>query len=275
MSAKKYFVYELKKSLFAICSLALIMIAVSVTVVLTARFESEWSTPESGLTVLVIMGGALAAVVPIWMLAYKMKKRSVDLYYALPLKRGQVLRVKYLLGLIATYAPYTLAFLFGIVAAAIKYRAQAIGVGYYFAAYFASLPALYCIYSIISFVFTRAERLIDGIVFAVFWMFAAFAVASSVEMFFNAVASSMYAPFSPFETIAEYFSPLIETPALPHEHYGVGTLVNMSIGYVLTGLPAVAATVLLFVTEQKAKAENLGGVSDSPFGYKVMIPLFT
>ena len=275
MSAKKYFVYELKKSLFAICGLALIMIAVTVAVVLTARFESEWSTPESGLTVIVIMGGALAAVVPIWMLAYKMKKRSVDLFYALPLKRGQVLRVKYILGLIATYAPYTVAFLFGIISTVIRFPSNAICVEYYFAAYFASLPALYCIYSIVSFVFTRAERIIDGIAFVVFWMFAAFAVASSLEMFVNAVASSMYAPFSPFETIAEYFSPLIETPTSPIELYGVGTLVNMAIGYTLTGLQAVAATVLLFVTEPKTKAEKLGGVSDSPFGYKVMIPLFT
>jgi len=50
---------------------------------------------------------------------------------------------------------------------------------------------------------------------------------------------------------------------------------NMAAAYTLTGGTAVFATVWLFVSEKYTKSENAGQVSDSPFGYKVMIPLFT
>ncbi len=279
MSERKYFVYELKKAIFAICCIALIMTAITVAVILTYRYTDifgfQTAKPESGLDVMLFMGGLLAAVVPIWMLSYKMKKRSVDLYYALPLKRGQILRVKYLLGLIAVYAPYTVAFIFGIISAVIKYPLQAISESYYFAAYFASLPAMFCLYSIVSFVFACADRMLDGFVFVIFWMFAAFAVASVVAVFFHDVSPVMFAPISPLITIADYFSSFIEAHTLSSIGYGDAHLPNMTVGYILTGLQAVAATVLLFVTEPKSKTENIGGVSNSPFGYKVMIPLLT
>ena len=277
MSARKYFVYELKKALPAIGSIALIMTAIMVTAVLSSRFGGDYDyvRPESGIEAISFMGGLLAAVVPIWMFAYKMKKRSADLYYALPLKRGQVLSAKYLLGLVAVYAPFTLAFWLGTLAAVIKYPSDAIAGEYYFAAYFAALPAIFCIYAIACFAFTRANRLIDGMAFIIFWMVALYAVAGGISRFTFGIWGYLYSPIAPLNTISEYLSQLIETKSLSGIVYIKEYNINMAIGFTLTGLQAIAATVLLFITERKFKAENIGGVSDSPFGYKVMIPLLT
>lgn len=280
MSARRYFVYELKKALFAICSIAIILTAITVTGISTYRFNEgdsfSWGydRAESGIEVISFMVGVLAAVVPIWMLSYKMKKRSVDLYYALPLKRRQVLCVKYLLGLIAVYAPYTLAFFLGAIAAVIRFPSYAIAGEYYFAAYFASLPAIFCIYSISSFAFTRAERTIDGIVFVIFWMVAQCAVIGAIGRFVDKAAADMFMPTAPLSAVAEYFASCVEVQkagiGYNNEYY-----INIAVGFSLTGLQAVAAAVMLFLTERKSKAENIGGVSSSPFGYKVMIPLLT
>ena len=277
MSARKYFVYELKKALPAIGSIALIMTAIMVTAVLTSRYGGDFGylRPESGIEAISFMGGALAAVVPIWMFAYKMKKRSVDLYYALPLKRGQVLSAKYLLGLVAVYAPFTLAFWLGTLAAVIKYPVNAIASEYYFAAYFASLPAMFCIYAISSFAFTRANRLIDGMAFVVFWMVALYAVIGVICRFVENAASDPFTPIAPLATISNYFAEFVEIPNTLGPQYSTEYKINMAVGFTLTGLQTIAATVLLFITERKFKAENIGGISDSPFGYKVMIPLLT
>lgn len=274
MSARKYFVYELKKALFAICSIALIMTAITVAAILTTPYSVR-SIPESGIRAVVFMTVVLAAVVPIWMMSYRMKKRSVDLYYSLPLKRTQILRVKYLLGLIAVYAPYSVAFFLGALAAVIRYPSGAIAGEYYFAAYFAALPAIFCIYGIMSFVFTRAQRTLDGIVFVIFWLFAMFAVASVVGRFFDGIQARLFTPIAPLSQVSYSFRDYIELPNWSGSRYGDNYLVNMTIGFILTGLQAVAATVMLFVLEPKSKTENVGGVSYSPFGYKVMIPLLT
>ncbi len=273
MSVKKYFAYELKKSIFAIASIALIMTAITVTAILTHRYE-HYGRVESGIGTVSVMVGLLAAVVPVFMLSYKMKKRSVDLYYSLPLRRGQILRVKYLIGLIAVYAPYTVAFFLGALAAVIRFDAGAMAGEYYFAAYFASLPAIFCIYGLASFVFTRAERIIDGIAFIVFCAFAIFAVMAAVQRIEHRVAADMFLPFEPLSAVAGEFKRIIEWPNI-YISDNINITINRAIGSTVTGLLTVAATVMLFVTERGAKVENIGGVSDSPFGYKVMIPLFT
>ncbi|MCH5158509.1 MAG: hypothetical protein J1F33_04860 [Clostridiales bacterium] len=273
MSVKKYFVFELKKALFAMGSIALIMTAISLTTIITDYYMPGYRI-ESGVEVNAIMGGILAAIVPVWMFSYKMKRRSVDLFYSLPLKRVQILKVKYLLGLIALYAPYTTSFVLSVMTALIKYPLYAFSGVYYIPAFFASLPALYCIYSIASFVFTRAERTVDGMIFIIFWALAMLAVMNVVNNFIDDVVSYHYMPTAPLDKVAVFFAEYIEVLGIRviEQNY---VIANMAVGFSITGLLAVASTVLLFLTEKKKKAENIGAVSESPFGYKVMIPLFT
>lgn len=287
MSTRKYFTYELKKSLFAMGIIALIMTAITVTSILTHRYVGDewWITyrAESGIDATLFMGGLLAAVVPVWMFSYKMKKRSVDLYYSLPLSRTQVLRVKYLLGLVAAYTPFTVTFFVGALAAVIRFPSNAIIEMYYFPAYFAALPAIFCIYSISSFVFTRANRMIDGVVFIIFWALAPLVVMNffrDIDSLINGynthIVSNMYMPTKPLSAVAYYFSNIVEV-SKNDMIVGVesqAVIINEAIGFSMTGAWAIASSVLLFLTERRYKAENVGGVSNSAFGYKVMIPLF-
>ena len=250
MSAKKYFVYELKKAIFAIGSIALIMTAITVTSVLTYRYYVfAGDRVESGVEVNAFMGGVLAAVVPVWMFSYKMKKHSADLYYSLPLRRRQILGSKYLLGLIAVYAPFTTSFLLGALAAVIRYPSNDMGAVYYFPAFFASLPALFCIYSIASFVFTRADRIIDGIVFMVFWALAPLALMGVFQRMYHDIAADMYMPTAPLSAVAMQFSRFIEWPNMRIREME-SIKINRAVGFPITGIVAVFATVMLFLSEK-------------------------
>ena len=52
-------------------------------------------------------------------------------------------------------------------------------------------------------------------------------------------------------------------------------LANVIAGFTVTSLSATGATAGLFLNEKRAKAENAGQISESYFGYRTMIPLYT
>ena len=50
---------------------------------------------------------------------------------------------------------------------------------------------------------------------------------------------------------------------------------NIIAGLTLNALLSIGATAGLFLLEKHTKAENAGQISDSLFGYKTMIPIYT
>lgn len=291
---KKYFLYELKKNAFAIGCLTLISVAVYATTVLTSPYLLRGAT-ETYVWLISIIGGVLVAFVPAWMLNYKMKKRSVDLYYSLPLSHVKILTVRFLIGLIAVYVPYTAAYWLGAFAAMARTFSEMEAV-FYIPQYFATLIPVYLIYAISSFVFTRANNILDGLTFILFWTFAAALVALVLEQLTAVtvvtgydeysgtvlhrtnyfVKPALYFPFSLLDFITGHFEMHIAGYMNIHAYpYETVDLVNGVIGFTITVLMAAGATAGLFFSERRAKAENAGQISESWFGYKTMIPLYT
>lgn len=282
---KKYFLYELKKSAFTIGCLSLIAVALYITPILTSTtlLSRVFGTY---LWFISTIGGVLAVCVPIWIYAYKMKKRSVDLYYSLPLSHQKILLVKFLIGLVAVYVPYTVAYWLGAITVLIKVGSEIPTCIYYIPQYFSSIIPIYFIYAISSFVFTRANKLIDGIVFLCFWAFVFMLVAALFEKWtwdimqisdFQqtnfAIYPVCYAPFAPLDWTTTRFQELMLQQNATS--FDAAELANVIVGFSLTALQAVGATLGLFFMEKRAKAENCEQISDSVFGYKTMIPLYT
>ncbi len=271
---KKYFVYELKKSLFVMCALAVIAAAVYVITVLSSADFLLDGHSHFPIEPIIIVGGAMCVIVPVWKLSYRMKKRSVDLYYSLPLSHTRILAVKLLVGLIVVFAPYTAAYWVGsftAMAAVGKVTSSVV----FLPVYFATLIPMVIVYSLTAFIFTRANRLVDGIVFIVLTGMSLAIVVEVVSEFLAQssiyINSQFYAPFGGLTVVAEYFSyELIK---------GVSMEMQLDAqdiaGLVLVALCAAAAGVGLFLSEKYVKAENCEQISDSLFGYRVMIPLYT
>ena len=271
---KKYFVHEVKKNAYVLGALVLVMIILYVTpLLISSPEELEHDTLHIGT--LSAYAGILAVCVPVWLTQYKMKKRSIDLYYALPLTHTKILAVRYLLGLIAVFAPYTVAYWLGafVVMAKINYAIYAV---WYLPLYFSALIPIYIIYSISAFVYTRANRDIDGFMFLIFWFFALALVVFAFELLTRAdnFYAQYFIPFEPLDVATDYFQGRIYYPEY-EIYWSAGKKVCMALGFCITALLSAGATFGLFYTEKFAKAENAGQLSESWFGYKVMLPLYT
>lgn len=276
---KKYFLYELKKSAFPIGGITIILTLLYLAPLLAFDiFVNGRSGTGLKLWEISALGGFWAAILPLWLFGYKMKKRSLDLFYALPLGHGKILSVKFLVGLVALFIPYTVAYWLGafVVIAKVSLNISAI---YYLPHFFASLLPIYAIYSLATFAFTRANRWIDGVFFVLFWAFVLSTAIAFLSFIFSRLPTKLfepyyYLPFAPLDYVTTLFQRLIIGNTASDGLTAV-QLGNMIAGFTLTALMASGATAFTLLNEKKAKAENAEQISDSPFGYKVMIPLYT
>ena len=279
---KKYFVYELKKSLFGIGCIAIAAVVLYVIPVLSA---SGSRYPTGLLAGISAIGGVIALGVPVWLLSYKMRRRSVDLYYALPLPRVKILSVRLLVGLIAVFAPYTLAYLLGAIVSAVRFSGQLRGV-IFLANYLASLIPILIIYAVSAFVFTRANSFFDGIVFLAFWGLIMLLFGALLTEFYiigSYVNGEAFSPYGALNTSTRYFMDVIQIPSgtqlPPGVDYPVGADFALDaeeiVGLVLCPLMGIGSGIGLFLLEPRSKAEQVGQISDSLFGYKSMLPAYT
>ncbi len=281
---KKYFLYELKKNAFTIGCLTLIAIIIYALPRLTVNVNTSNAVYEINLAAISTIGGLLAVCVPVWLLNYRMKKRSVDLYYSLPISRTKILTVKLLLGLVAVFIPYTVAYWIGAFIYMAKFK-EYINAVYFIPQYFGSLPAIYCIYAMASFAFTRANNLMDGIVFIIFWSCAALLAAAvlngltdfkdsggvSHSIFYSV---DYFMPYAPLDLLTTHFTNLLRGSVNVY-NYSTTRIINLVLAITITSLLTAGATAGLFITEKHTKAENAEQISESMFGYKTMIPFFT
>ncbi|MDE7165012.1 MAG: hypothetical protein K2O04_06295 [Clostridiales bacterium] len=285
---KKYFVYELKKSLFVMCALAVIATAVYVISVITQVADMlDFGYRHLNIAAIVVMGGVISVIVPIWKLSYLMKKRSVDLYYSMPLSHTRILAVKLLVGLVVLFASFTVAYWIGCFTAmgALSRTEQLKNVSF-IPLYFSLFVPMTIIYALTAFIFTRANRFIDGIMFVFMTGFSLGMIADVVIIFmrmahvqfydsnyhdyFYSFSSINFTPLGALNLISSYFS--------GNMFKNVSTTIGVTafdwVGLSLVCALGVAAGVGLFFAQRKAKAENCEQISESFFGYKVMIPLY-
>ena len=283
---KKYFVYELKKSLFVMFAITIIATAVF-SILLISEVDDlagGYNYNFFDLGLVVAGGGAMSVFVPIWKLAYKMKKRSVDLYYSMPLSHTRILAVKFLVGLIVLFASFTMAYWIGTLiamATASKYL-KLLNCVNFVTLYLSMIIPMAVIYALTAFIFTRANRFIDGVVFVAMTGMALGAIADCItsvmmmneawydtlyEYFFD---STYFTPFGSLALIGQYFA-----GNMFKSNSSTVTLDAIEwVGIALITALGIAAAVGLFFAERKVKAENCEQISDSYFGYKVMIPLY-
>lgn len=128
--------------------------------------------------------GIFCAVVPVLMYSFKMNKRSVDAFYSLPKKKEKMYLVKTLMGLLLVLIPYTIAYWLGFLTIAL--RENYFHLIYYIPGYFGGLLFGVCLYGLYAFAFTRANRVVDGVVFMLAYTFIGFLiVAGGGEIYYS------------------------------------------------------------------------------------------
>ena len=284
---KKYFLYELKKYLWTLVILTAVCAIPYIVGVATMEMFYEYTT-EYGTTVRYIQDSQitnvfielliLLFVVPALVYSFKMTKRGVDGYYSLPIKREKLYFVATMVGLILVLVPFTVSFWGGFLTLALRAE-NPYNMSWYVPAYFAGVCFAIFLYGVNAFVYTRANRVVDGLVFMAAYAFIGFLANGCLstmcegmydrtpEVFKSSAAASFLFGGGMFEFLLEITRLIMgRVPDFDSQYAGWWF-----------GLPIFAGVVcyaLLFFLLRYEKGENAEQNSESWFGYKTLIPAY-
>ena len=223
--------------------------------------------PFDSLRFLVII---LAIIIPILEFSFKMKKISIDQMYSLPIKREKLYITKYLVGLIEIIIPITISFLFMVLL--IICKENLFKTILFIPYYFGLIILTTIIYTLVVFIFTRCNTVTDGVVliglYSLVFLSLFTAIKTRINWTFLQYISS-FSIFSPLKTFDDYMRSFICNKN-PSEWIVYKFMWSLIIEIILF----VIMTVLFFVLLKKQKAEDAEQISNSYFGYNLMIQLY-
>ena len=274
----KFFCFELKKRLWALIVLAAVCALPYIAELSTMELIYVYPHHETGelITVLnstqiaaaILALGALCYLSPVLVYSFKMSKRGVDAYYALPLKKEKLYLVKTLVGLLLVLVPFTVMYWSGFLT--LLFRAgNPYDMFWYLPAYFGSVLLGICLFGLNAFLFTRGNTVADGIVFMIAYIPLFLMIYEYATNLFGSRLQSSYENFITFGGLIEFgnkMSSLISR----YENVTFSPLT-----FVVLPVLGTLGYALLFALLPYEKGENAEQVSDSWFGYKILIPIYT
>ena len=272
----KYLKYEFKKNVWAL--LIITAICAVPYVLEAATMEMWWESYDGRIVInrpntsmLFVMLVILTFIVPVLSYSFKMNKRGVDGFYGLPIKREKLYFVKMLVGAALIVIPFTVAYWLGFFALLVRER-NPYQMVYYVPMYFGYVGLGLLMFGFHSFLFTRANKIGDGVVFML-----AYAPIMTLIMWYVEEAFSLDIPlqveegFTSWGALSAFDTNMVEL-IRSGTAYAKAWSAWTYVYYIVTG---ILGYVLLFLSIRFERAENAEQVSESWFGYKVIIPVYT
>jgi hypothetical protein len=234
-----------------------------------------------------VMLGIFCTLIPILETSAFKNRRNLDTLYFFPIKRWKMALTHYLSGLIQVVVIYMVPFF----TAWIYLEAQTnyFALGYMLPYFFLSLLIGFVMYSIFMFVFGQANTVADGVLFCVLWMFVFYISGYAVKEVFlrDALMETKYwetivrfldwgTVYSPINNLTVIYRRLIEINQHGNTYYFELAMEYTKMWYmfVVWGALGIASAVGYFITFVRKGAEKAGEISNSWFGYKLLIPVY-
>jgi len=265
--------------------LSVILVLSSVSSCIDNAIQVEFR--ETGIYMLALLLGVLCTVVPMLETAGFKNRRNLDTLYFFPLKRWKMALAHYVSGFIQVLMIYTVAFAAAHIYLAVKTDYFAL---YYMPAYyFASVAIGLAMYSFFIFIFGEANTETDGVVFSVMWIFAILLSMSALSTCLANLMGSKADPFTefignmavwglpyaPINNLTEIFQNLIETNREVSYHaVSAARYLRQWYMFLVWGGIGLASAVGYFFSFVRKAAHKAGEISDSIFGYRLLIPLY-
>ena len=287
----RYFLYRLKSSLWRTVFLTLLSLvfALSVADDCTSAQTVEYKT--TGIYILALILGVFATLIPILELSGFKNRRNLDTLYFFPISRGKLALVHYLSGLAQIFVIYSVSFF--SVWAFLAINTNCFALGYMIAYYALSLILGLVIYSVIAFIFTEANTVIDGIIFCGLWALVLFLIIWTVRVEFvrDLIIETRYweetsdlaswgTLYTPINNLTVIFQDLIEVnrtgEAAIYDYTAINAeryMKQMYMFFIWGGI-GIAAAIGYFISFTKREAQAAGEISTSIFGYRLLIPLY-
>ncbi len=271
---KKYFWYELKKNfwLFVLLTVAMALpYCISMATVNRYTVNTEtgnvsiWDPGLNGLYIGMVLL-VIAAVVRCF--SFKMDRRSVDCFFALPIKRWKQYLVRTLLGLCLVAVPLTIAYWLGFLVLALRPN-NPYDLVWFVPAYFAMLYFGILLFGFFSFVYTRANTIGDGLVYILAYILVFYIISSS--LYYLSVYDWRVEDYMDIFGGSRFLEALVWRIRRSDKAWDITLPFGIAIFPTALG---VLGYILQFALLPKDKAENAGQISESWFGYKTLIPVY-
>lgn len=269
---RRYALYHLKGSLLRLAVIAvialLLMFASFDTHVYRVEGEVVYKTFTYGTPMTLL--GVTALLLPILEFAGFQNRRNLDTLLALPVSRAGMAAVHLANGAFQLFAVHTLCFLY--MALYMQPFAAEFPLHLLLPFYAVSLLAGLAVYLLCAFLFLQAETTADGVVMMLLYTLLPFLLLGSIGnlLHLSWLQDLSHHAFliSPINTAANSYGPLIQRGAWGN--LGLGPAYTMFFVFLILAAAAAVAIPLLFA---RHRAEKVGGISDSPFAYRTVIPL--
>ena len=286
---RNLFTYYLKKNwpFLAFITIAASIINFMILVDCDMFYYEYWDSPSSLYTIVydpplnfvVIFAAISATIIPMINFSFKMKKINVDLMYSLPIKRSKLFLTTLLFSFVEIAIPLTVVFFQSFLKVVVSDHVY--NLNYFLLFYPVILFISLCLCSVVSFIFCRNNRVIDGVINVALFALVPLTTVYAIQLLLNyyrdtffvhiILEGSYYSIYSPFFTLTDTFFTLIkghELEGLSHGHN-----LTILISTILFTLVSIASSIGLLKFASIDKAENTMQKSTSAFSYKVMIPL--
>ena len=280
---KKMFLYYFRRRL---PSMLILMIAMAIMTIIIQSQSSYINYSQSGdyrietagqtnpFIYLSIVLSVIVTIIPVMEFSFKMKRRSVDLYYSLPIKRIKLYICKYFVGLAEFLILYIPQWLISFIwLATLPSVSNIYDMSYSIYFMLASIGYGILIYTFLTFFYTMGNTLIDGIIFMAL---ASCFLPTLMNVMYSLILGANYSDRTFYMRWFFIYSPLFDISGKMHSNMIGGTYGDINIlGIVLNiALAILASIAFFFIHSEKNNAELVGDESDTIFGYKLFIPLY-
>ena len=292
---KRYFTYRLRTTAFR--TLIISIIAAVLSNAITSSSGSRTGV-DSGFEIIGIFIGIAAVLFPM-LETYQLKqRRTLDLVFALPVTKAQLALAHFLSGLCQMLAVSLVTCISTMVAImaknadVIKAGNTPFAVGWIIPYFLVAFLGGVCFYSITTFLFSQGNTVGDGLVFTFgvpggFYLITYYigelladyyALDQKIEDALGGIIINLSNCFLLLSEPGVYFQDFIEPGRFDYSNRSYTGYKPMSrveiITCVLWVIFAVAAFFGYIWYQKNYRAERAGGISDSFFGYRVLIPLY-
>ena len=301
-SFRKYSVYHFRSTFLRfviIAVLALLVVSVSVSVYDGPSYSKDMAMgtryQDVNISVLNTLAGIISTVIPILELVPFKSKRNMDTMLFLPIGRRKMAAVHFINGFIHVFLINFVCFLaaFFILIA----NSAIILYPWSFPLLFAvNLLGSFIVYYVTAFIFDRANTTADGIVWLVIYSFIGLLIFTSIREVYGDITGTYYffplerdvlndSSMSPYSVLfflcngieKRFFSSITyiktgNTIEILNAHNSKNYSPYINAAFLWAALAIACAFGFIWLFKNK-RPEEIGGISSSPFGYKVLLPV--
>lgn len=237
-----------------------------------------------GIDLLSVILSILCTIVPIFEFSQFNNKRNLDTVYSMPIGRDKISLAHFAGGFIDVIFVYTCIFIYYL--SYVLLNSTCFAVEFIPLFYVISLIFGFIIYSLFTFVFTKANTTFDGVMFCLFWIAAIFLVLFATPFLISEFSGELIESYPieysfwgvayfPIASITEVFTTLIEVNRYTSSVslFEDDELTVFIIGAACWLIIGILTTYGFLKTNHRKSADKTEEISTSPFGYKTMIPL--